>query len=213
MENKIKNPFRVLTSPREFIHERMHDARGASLWISFFLGMSYLFGKAYTFSLGKMYTLTHIIVFCLILAIPVGLVLLQITSFFIYWVGKMFNGIATFSEVYAAFTWTRVCEVFIFLGWVGMVSLFGSFAFTTSVVTFTPVPLVVILLLGTQVVFGIWESIILFQTLGEVQGFSAWIAVWNVLFAWVILFFVDLSFNWFLVRGFDWAPLANFIFS
>ena len=40
-----------------------------------------------------------------------------------------------------------------------------------------------------QIVFGIWKSVILFHTVGECRG-SAWIAVWNVLFAFVAIFVV-----------------------
>jgi len=202
----------VLVNPREFIHEGLAKTNKASVVIAWLLGMTYLFGKAYTFTLGNVYTLKEIVLFCIIFAIPVGYIILYITSFFLYWVGKIFNGKASFEEVLSAFVWTRVPEGFILLGWAGLIGFFGSYAFTLMVVTATPIPLFVLGLIGLQMIFGVWEAVILFHALGEVQGISAWIAVWNVLFTWVILFFVDLSFNWFLVRGFDWKPLANLLF-
>lgn len=213
MKNKKINPFRILTKPREFIHEGLEKTRKASLFFALFLGMTYLFGKAYTFGLGNSYTLSHIILFCVVLAIPVGYVLLYVTSFFLYWVGKIFQGAATFDEVFAAFVWTRLPEFFIFLGWLGLIGVFGGYAFTSAIIIATPIPLIVIGLIGFQIVFAIWEAIILFQTLGEVQKISAWVAVWNVLFTWIIMFILDFSFNWFLIKGFDWAPLANLLFS
>jgi hypothetical protein len=213
MENKRLNPFKVLTDPRGFINKALRKTKKAGVYFAALLGMTYLFGKAYTFGLGGVYSLSHIVVFCLILAIPVGFFLLYITSFLLYWVGKIFKGAATFEEVFAAYTWTRLPEVFILLGWFGIVGVFGGYAFTTSVITATPIPLVIIALVIFQMVFAVWEVIILFHALGEVQKISAWVAVWNVLFAWVLLFFIDFSFNWFLIKGFDWAPLANLIFS
>src|SRR3990167_3443721 len=165
--------------------------------------MTYLFGKAYTFGLGSAYTLGHILLFCLIFAIPVGYILLYVTAFILYWVGKIFNGKASFEEVFAAFTWTRVPEFFILMIWFALIGFFGPNAFTAIIVTATPIPLFVLGLIGLQMVFAIWEAVILFHALGEVQGLSAWIAIWNVFFAWIVLFFIDLTFNWFLVRGFD----------
>jgi hypothetical protein len=91
--------------------------------------------------------------------------------------------------------------------------VFGGYAFTSAIIMVTPIPLIVIGLIGFQIVFAIWEAIILFQTLGEVQKISAWVAVWNVLFTWIIMFILDFSFNWFLIKSFDWAPLANLLFS
>ncbi len=213
MQNKWFNPFEVLTNPRGFIHKALCKTRKASPIIAWLLGMTYLFGKAYTFGLGKTYALSHIIVFCIVFAIPIGYFLLYITSFLLYWVGKIFKGIATFDEIFAAFVWTRVPEGFILLGWFGLVYFFGASAFTSAVITATPIPLIVIGLIGLQVVFAVWQAIILFHALGEVQRISAWVAVWNVLFTWILLFFIDLSFNWLLIKGFDWAPLANLLFS
>lgn len=213
MENKRFNPLEVLTNPRGFIHRALAKTKKASLVFAWLLGMTYLFGKSYTFGLGKSYDLSHILLFCLVLSIPVGYFLLYITSFLLYWVGKIFQGVATFDEVFSVYVWTRVPEGFILLGWFGLVGFFGQYAFTTAIIASTPISLIVIVLIGFQVIFAIWEAVILFQTLGEVQKISAWVAVWNVLFTWILLFFIDLSFNWLLIKGFDWAPLANLLFS
>ena len=83
MKNIKFNPFRVLTNPREFVQEAIPKTKKVSIIFAFLLGMSYLFGKAYTFGLGNMYTLSHIIVFCLVISIPDGYVLLHVTSFFL----------------------------------------------------------------------------------------------------------------------------------
>ena len=201
-----------MSNPREFIHQGLPKTNRASWVFAWLLGMTYLFGKAYTFGLGSAYTLGHILLFCVIFAIPVGFILLYVTAFALYWVGKIFNGVASFEEVFGAFVWTRVPEVFILIIWFLLIEFFGSAAFTATVITAVPIPLFVLGLIGLQMVFAIWEAVILFHSLGEVQGLSAWIAIWNVFFAWVVLFFIDLIFNWFLVRGFDWKPIANLLF-
>ena len=144
MENKRINPFEVLVNPRGFIHKALGRTKKASLIFAWLLGMTYLYGKAYTFGLGNTYALSHIVVFCLVLSIPVGYFLLYITSFLLYWVGKIFHGAATFDEVFAAFVWTRVPEGFVFLGWFGLVGLYGGHAFTTAIISATPIPLIVI---------------------------------------------------------------------
>jgi len=211
MENEKINPFKVMVNPRGFIRKALSKTNRAAVVFAWLLGMTYLFGKAYTFGLGNSYELGSIFIFCIVFAIPVGYILLYVTAFFLFWVGKLFNGVASFEDVFAAYTWTRVPEAFIILIWLGLIGFFGKFTFTAMVVTQAPLPLFVIGLIGLQMIFAVWEAVILFHTLGEVQKLSAWITVWNVLFTWIILFFVDLIVNWFLIRGFDWRPIANLL--
>ena len=183
MENHRINPFKVMTDPRGFIHDAFPRTRKASAVLAWLLGMTYLFGKAYTFGLGTIYDLGPILVFCIAFALPVGYIMLYINSFFLYWVGKLFNGVATFEEVFSAYTWTRVPEAFILLIWLGLVGLFGKEAFSALAVTEHPMSLVVLAMIIAQVGLAAWQAVILFHALGEVQRLSAWVTVWSVLFA------------------------------
>lgn len=191
------NPFRVMIDPRGFMRgltASMQKRRWILAWV---MGTTLLFGRAYAFSLGLNYSLLQIVLASIVLGIPVGYLVIYIFSIFLYWTGKIFRGRATFSHVVDAYFWTRIIEVFPLISWIGLMVLFGRFAFTQQVVQDQTMSFFVIGLIGMQGAFHLWGVIILLHTLGQVQGLSAWIMIWNVLFASVLLLVVEGTINWF----------------
>lgn len=207
-EKKRYNPFRVMIDPRGFMRKELPTKFSSGWWIALVVGIVWLFTEANTFSLGYEIRLWGILLFCIVSAIPIGYLILYVFSLLLYGIGKIFDGKATFNQVYRAFLWSRVPELFNFLSWAILIGIYGREVFTPSVMYSGPIPYVVMILITLQVIFSVWETIILFHTLGEVQGFSAWIAVWNVLFVWIILMLVEGTFQWIVAKGLVWTPLA-----
>ena len=143
-----------------------------------------------------------IIVSSLVLAIPVGYALVYLGAFVLYWTGKIFNGNASYEDVYQAYLRVQVTQFFMILSWVGLIGIYGQFAFTPALIMGNVLPIAVIGLVGMQVIFKIWQAVILFHTLGEVQGCSAWVMIWNVLISWGILLIVDNIFDWIIAKSF-----------
>jgi len=206
--NRKLNPFKVMVDPRGFM--RSFDARvKKSHWlIAGIVGFVWLFGKFYLYSLGYRFSVVALVIAALVLAIPVGLVIFNISGFLLHLTGKIFRGQGNFSDLYSAFAWSRVPEFFQMLSWIGLLFFFGGYSFTPILIAQEQLTLTVIALLSVQIICSIWKSIILFHTVGEVQGFSAWVAIWNVIFAWVILLCIDYGFNLIISAGLNYKIIA-----
>lgn len=207
-QNKKRSPFNIMVDPRGFMRGVMLRKKASGWFLAFMTGMVWLFSKAYAFDLGLHYSLMQILVGSLILAIPVGYGLIHLVSIFLYWTGKIFNGKSSYSGVYQSYLWTRVPELFFLISWLGLVGVFGVQAFTPFLSGEGLIPMVVMALVGIQVIFAFWQVIILLHALGEVQGISSWIAIWNVLLTWVIMMILDAGFNMLIAKIDLFKPLA-----
>ena len=197
-ERTQRSVWRIMIEPRKFMREYDPSLSRFNWLIAWLLGTVVLFSKAFAFSLGMSYSLLGIILFALVLGIPVGYLMIYLYSFLLYWTGKVFRGQATFCQIKEAYTWTRILEVFPLISWLLLTALFGREAFTPLFLSYESYSLIITGLIGLQGVAQIWETIILFHTLGEVQKLSAWVTIWNVLFASVLLLIIDGSINWVL---------------
>lgn len=195
-ERRMKSVFRIAIEPRAFMREFDPSLAKFNWLIAWLMGTVLLFSKAFAFTLGLSYSFIGIFLFAVVFGIPAGYILIYLYSFLLYWTGKIFRGKATFCEVKDAYVWTRILEIFPLISWLGLMALFGREAFTPLFLGNESYGLIVFGLIGLQGIFQIWETVILFHTLGEVQGLSAWVTIWNVLFASVLLLIIDGSINW-----------------
>lgn len=207
-QKQKRNPFNVMIDPRGFMRQVMARKKTAGWFLAFMTGTVWIFGKAYAFDLGLQFSLTQILIGSLVLSIPVGYGLIHLVSLFLYWTGKIFNGKSEYSGVYQAYLWTRVPELFFLLSWLGLIAIFGGNTFTPFLSNAAFVPPVVMALIGLQVIFAFWQVIILLHALGEVQGLSSWIAIWNVLLTWIIMMVLDAGFNMLVAKIDLFKPLA-----
>lgn len=196
-------------NPRKFVVRGKSLFKKWSPFLAFLFGMSWLFTKAYAYSMGYAFSFWSILLFVLVFSIPVGYALMYLMTFLIFWVGKIFKGKGSFEEILAAYGWTRLIDMFVLGTWVGFVATFGRYAFTPMLVYSVPMPFIVLCLILVQFTFTIWQVVVLFHAIGEVQGFSAWIAIWNVLFAWALLLMIDGVINWLVFSSFVWKPITT----
>ena len=190
------NVFSIMIDPRGFMRRFSSTWRSSTWVVAWLLGFVTLLGKAFAFSLGLKYQVGWIFLFALVFGIPVGYIAIYINAVFLFWTGKIFRGQATFQQVVDAFTWTRVVEVFPLLSWLGLMAMFKKMVFTPEFVDSEQYSMVMFGFIGLQTIFDLWQALILFHALGEVQKLSAWITIWNVLFAAVLLLIVDGGVNW-----------------
>jgi hypothetical protein len=74
--------------------------------------------------------------------------------------------------------------------WPVELALFGQELFTTETPIIDATPLLAFLFLGFGIIglsIGIWTIVIFLKCLGQVQGFSAWKALWNTLLALLVV--------------------------
>lgn len=188
MEAKQRyNAFTVMTSPRLFIRERRAVKAGPLILLSWLYGLIFLFDYSLNQSLGYNLGFWQILVTTFFLAPLAGFIAIMISSILLLWTGKILKGKATFWQIVTAVSWSKVPQVFILLTWLLLFCILGSTAFAPQPLQSTPLIGAVAILFWVQLALYVWSFIILLHMLAEVQQFSAWIALWNVIFKALIL--------------------------
>ena len=165
----------------------------------FIYGLPMLFQMAQNFSYGDRFSVTAIIVACLIFAVVLGAITINFGSALFYWTGKWIGGTATFQQIRAAVAWSNVPNVVNILIWFVNIAAFGGRIFRQEFVNtpFAGHELALIFLTAViQIVLAIWSFVIILKALSEVQGFSIWKAFLNMLIPFVVIFIGLVILGW-----------------
>ncbi|MCK4934165.1 MAG: YIP1 family protein [Simkaniaceae bacterium] len=185
------NPWlNIWTRPRETIRAIVsHNNKYRILALSAIYGFLYLIHALPLFTVNKETSVFLPLLLALILAIPVGWIAFSVYSLFIFWVGKLLKGKASYYDVRAAVSWANVpnavniCVILLYLGFFGE-KIYCPDAFSTLSIFGMNAALIFVLI---QLVFGLWAFFLLLHTLGEVQKFSAWKALLNIALMSILL--------------------------
>lgn len=180
------NPWlEIWTKPRETIRAIVKfDPKYLFFLLSGIYGFPLVLQFAQNLSLGERASTLTLFVIALLLSVFIGMLGITIISRLLYWTGQWIGGRATYSHVRAAVTWSNVPNVVNVVIWLVMMGVFGARLFTRGFAEATFVGhelTLVFFAFLIQVVVAVWGFIIALKTLGEVQGFSAWKALLNVL--------------------------------
>ncbi len=152
-----------------------------------FEALSVASGEGY----GDRFSLINIYFLSIIFGSIGGILGLYITGFLLNWTGNWIGGNATSEEIRAAYAWGIVpiitMELMLLLP---DLFFFGRDLYTSEMPIITSSPFLSLLLLVfafAELVVGIWAIIVFLKCLGEVQGFSVWKALGNVLLVWLIV--------------------------
>lgn len=198
MGDKLQvNPWTgIWVRPRETIRAIIESNPGYMYpLLCIIYGFPMLLQIAQNFALGDRYPLAGIVIVCLVLAGIIGALMINISTALIYWTGKWIGGIGSYQNIRAAVAWANVPNVVNIIIWGINIGVFGGRIFQHSFVEtpFIGGELAVIFLTSiVQVIVSVWALIILLKSLGEVQGFSAWKALLNVIIP-IVLIFVGVS--------------------
>jgi hypothetical protein len=186
------NIFNVMFSPREFIKSLPDQKVGKMpIFLAWIIGAVYLLREGVAFQLGNQMHYGWFLLTVFIIAIPVGYLAMYVFSFFLYISGKVFKGKATFQQLFSASCYARVPEIFVFITWIFLVIIYRQSTFMHQDIYVTGSQVMMVLGI-VQVVFYIWGFVIALHTIGEVQQFSAWISLWNVILAFIIVFMINM---------------------
>lgn len=191
------NPWiKMWTKPKETIRAIITmDSRHRFLTLCVVYGLPAMLQLAQNMSLGFSYSLVGILLGCLFLSLFAGMIGITIASALLYMTGKWMGGAATFIQVRCAVSWSNVTNMLSILLWVALIAAFKSLLFTDAFATasFTQIEsTLVFVIFLVQFVLAIWSFVLLVQSLAEVQGFSAWKALLNV----IISFGIVIAFFW-----------------
>ena len=154
-------------------------------------GFPFLMHLAQNLSLGLQFPMWGIILGSAVLSPVVGIIGFTIISSLLYMTGRWIKGSATFAQVRAAVAWSNVPNSVNIILWLVLSAFFGNLLFLRDFAQgeFIGRDLTVVLSVFTaQVVLGIWSFIILLRSLGEVQKFSVWKSLLNIILPSVLVF-------------------------
>lgn len=123
-----------------------------------------------------------------------GIISLYIGSALIRWTGNWIGGKSTSENIRAAIAWSSVPTIWALVLWIPELVLFGQELFTTETPNIDANVSLALVLFGfaaIEITIGVWAFIVLLKCLGQVQGFSAWKALGNLILS-VLVFFVPI---------------------
>lgn len=184
--NLALNPWvSIWTTPRATIQQIVEaNPERLVLVLSALAGISQVLDRASLRNLGDQWDLRWIFVFALAVGPLAGILGLYVGSALISWTGRWLGGTAPLQNIRAAMAWSNVPIIFALILWIPNLALFGNELFTTEIprlAASTHLFAVFSVLAVLEMVAGIWAFVILLKSLGQVQGFSAWKALGNIL--------------------------------
>ncbi len=202
-ETHHHNPwYSIWTHPRMTIQriiEQNPNHRLATL--SFIYGFPWLLSLAQSLSLGEYYANWLIVFAALVLAIPIGYILLSISAFFFLWIGKIIRGEGTFRSVRSALAWANVPNVVSIVILLLLVTFFREGIFDSNFATRTGNGGWLLGVFFIRMIFVVWAFVLLLHTLGQVQKFSAWMALLNTILVGIVYAIILFVGSWLLKQG------------
>lgn len=147
--------------------------------------------RASSKSMGDDLPIWGIILLCIIIGGIGGIISIYISGALIHWTGEKLGGKGSHEEIRAALVWGNIPAIFCSILWIPEFAIFGSEMFTTKTPHIDSSLGLGLLLIAFSIIeisiAVIWNAIVLFKCLGEVQEFSAWKAFGNMLLAMLVI--------------------------
>ena len=182
------NPwFSMWTKPRDTIQQIIDsdDPKNMVLFLAAISGISSILSGAVGNNTGDQQPLVGIIAGALIVGPIAGVIGLYISGMLLSWTGKWIGGRASAEYVRTALAWAHIPVIWTVLLWIPEILIFGQETFMTpdenSLVTTAPYAFYEVGFGIIKMTASVWAFILLLKGLGQVQGFSAWKALWNLM--------------------------------
>ena len=186
------NPWKTMwLKPRETIREILeYNPQYLVLLLAGLFGIRYALDMAGAYMLGDMFNLWLILAGAIIIGPIIGIISLYISSFLMVWTGKWINGKSSYEHMRAALAWAYIPILWGMLMYLLQIPLFGSELFSSLTPTLSASGLltslfIVLSLLG--ITFDIWSFSLSLKTVSEVQGFSVWKALLNMVLVLLVV--------------------------
>jgi len=203
------HPWRdIWTKPRATIQALVaKDPSYGFKRLSWIYGITIALSFSKMFSLITLYPLWAILLGSLLLGIVFGFISITITAYILQWCGRLIGGNAPFKQVRCVVAWSNLPVVVNILVWFLLIGIFKEQAFYSDfpaeVTLQNKSGLFLLVVLG-QWIAAIWSFIILIQGLREVQGFSIWKGLLNVIIPIVVVAILSILISgvigWFITK-------------
>jgi Yip1 domain len=186
------NPWvKIWTKPRETIRAIVQfNPKFRILYLAGIYGFPLMLNFAQSASLSESVSLPVIFVLALLLSVPIGMISFTVSSALVYWVGKLLRGQGSFLGIRAAIAWSNVPNIGTILTWLFLIGAFGAQLFFRG---FTEMPfrgaaaVYANCALLVQAILSIWSFVLLIRGVQEVQKYSVWRAIVNIVLSFVIV--------------------------
>lgn len=195
------NPWRdIWTKPRATIQSLvLKNPSYGFKRLSWIYGFTIALSLSKLFSLITLYSLWVIVLGSLLLGIVFGAIAITISTYILYWCGRFIGGNASFKQMRCVVAWSNLPVLINVLIWILLISIFKEQVFyadfSVKVALAHKTGLFLLVMLG-QSIAAICSFVILIQGLREVQGFSIWKGLLNI-----IIFIVALAILSILISG------------
>jgi len=166
------------------------NPRQGFLWLCFVYGIPLNLSYLQKISLGSQLEAVWLVLIALVLAFPIGWISLQLGTVLVYLTGKLVKGQADYIAVRAAYSWPMVLSLVSIAMWILLIGTFGQHIFFAKFAEYGLSGFESTVLIFSFVVeggFGLWSFVLLMYTLSEVQKFSGWMALLNVILAAIFM--------------------------
>ncbi len=185
-------PWRTIwTQPRATVRHLVEtDPDYMVLVLASLGGVAQVLDRASTRNLGDRLPLWGILLLALLVGPLGGIASLYIGAALAHWTGRWLGGVAPVAHLRTAGAWANVPNAWGLLLWVAAIALIGQEMFTRETPRLDSSPGLILLMMLISIAFiilGIWSFILLLKGVAEVQGFSAWRALGNVLLAGAVI--------------------------
>jgi hypothetical protein len=141
-------------------------------------------------SLGDKFELPMIFTMTAIVGPISGILGLYIGGALVRWTGTWIGGVASSQNIRAAIAWSSVPLIWALLIWIPELALIGDELFKSETPRMDASYTLLLAFLGLsliELVIAIWALVVLLKSLGQVQGFSAWKALGNLLLSALVI--------------------------
>ncbi|HDP90432.1 MAG TPA: YIP1 family protein [Thioalkalivibrio sp.] len=154
-------------------------------------GIAQMLDRASGQGFGDRMSLEAVLGAALAVGIISGVIQLYVGAALLYWTGSWIGGTASTANIRAAVAWSNVPLVWGMLVWLPGIALFGHELFTDDMPRTAADPRLLMAFVGlglVSLVIGVWSVVALIKALAQVQGFSAWRALGNVVLMLLVIF-------------------------
>ncbi len=191
-DEQTLNPWiSMWVEPRETIQQIISsNPTRTVLLLAALSGFGSALDKASIKSMGDTFELPIIFSIAAIAGPIGGILSLYLGGALVRWTGTWIGGVASSQNIRAALAWSSVPLIWALLIWIPELALIGDELFTSETPRMDASDTLLLAFLGLsliELVIAIWTLVVLLKSLGQVQGFSAWRALGNLLLSVLVI--------------------------
>lgn len=182
------NPwFSMWNRPRDTIQQIVDsdDPENMVLLLAAIEGVSSSLNSSSSNFVGDQFSLMSILLAVLFIGPIVGVIGLYISGFLVSWTGKWIGGQASSSDIRIALAWAQIPIIWTVGIWIPEILIFGQELFMSpdenGLILTAPYAFFAVGFFIVKVTASLWAFVLLLKSVGQVQGFSVWKALWNLM--------------------------------